>query len=48
MKYFEIKFPGYAGTEITDFETPDKTSNTIKYLLDILKIHWASFYHPLK
>ena len=43
MKYFEIKFPGYAGTEITDFEMPDKTSNTIKYLLDILKIHWVSY-----
>ena len=31
-----------AGTEITDFQMPDKTSDTIKYLPDILKIHWTS------
>ena len=30
------------GIEITDFQRPDKTSDTIKYLLDILKIHRAS------
>ena len=27
------------GIEITDFQTPDKTSNTINHLLNILKIH---------
>ena len=32
----------YAGIEITDFQMPDKTSSTIKYLPDILKIHWTS------
>ena len=31
-----------SGIEITDFQTPDKTSDTIKYLPDILKIHWTS------
>ena len=31
-----------AGTEITDFQMPDKTSNTIKYLPVILKIHQTS------
>ena len=29
----------FSGTEITDFEMPDKTFNTIKYAPDILKIH---------
>ena len=28
--------------EITNFQMPDKTSGTIKYLLDILKIHLTS------
>ena len=32
----------WAGIEITNFETPDKTSDTIKYLPDISKIHLAS------
>ena len=27
------------GIEITDFQTPDKTSNTINHLPNILKIH---------
>ena len=27
------------GIEIKDFQTPDKMSDTIKYLPDILKIH---------
>ena len=31
-----------AGVEITDFQTPDKTSRTIKYLPDILRIHRTS------
>ena len=30
------------GVEITDFQMPDKMSGTIKYLPDILKIHWTS------
>ena len=33
---------GKAGVEITNFETPDKMSGTIKYLSDILKIHRTS------
>ena len=32
-----------SGIEITDFQTPDKTSDTIKCLPDILKIHRISF-----
>ena len=28
-----------SGVEITDFQTPDKTSGTVKYLPDILRIH---------
>ena len=31
-----------AGIEITDFQTPDKTSDTIKYIPNILKIHRTS------
>ena len=30
------------GVEITDFQMPDKTSDTVKYLPDILKINRAS------
>ena len=30
------------GIEIADFQTPDKTSDAIKYLPDILKIHSTS------
>ena len=30
------------GIKITDFQMPDKPSDTIKYLLDILKIHQTS------
>ena len=33
----------YPGIEITDFQAPDKISNTIKYLTDILNIHWTSY-----
>ena len=32
----------FSGTEITDFETPDKSFSTIKYAQDISKIHRAS------
>ena len=32
-------FRPLAGSEITDFQRPDKMPDTIKYLLDILKIH---------
>ena len=32
----------FSGTEITDFEMPDKTFSTIKYAPDILKIHRTS------
>ena len=28
-----------AGIEVTDFQTPDKMSDTVNYLPDILKIH---------
>ena len=34
----------YTGIEITDFQAPDKISNTIKYLADILSIHWTSYF----
>ena len=30
------------GVKITDFQMPNKTSGTIKYLLDILRIHQTS------
>ena len=30
-----------AGIEVTDFQTPDKMSDTVNYLPDILKIHWT-------
>ena len=33
----------FSGTEITDFERPEKTLNTIKYAPDILKIHRTSY-----
>ena len=33
---------GISVIEITGYQMPDKTSNTIKYLLDILKIHRTS------
>ena len=33
----------FSGTEITDFEMPEKTLNTIKYAPDILKIHRTSY-----
>ena len=36
------KFFFASGVEITDFQTPDKTSGTIKYLPDILRIHQTS------
>ena len=36
------KRSGISGIEITGYQMPDKTSNTIKYLLDILKIHRTS------
>ena len=32
-----------SGIKITVFQIPDKTSDTIKYLPVILKIHWTSF-----
>ena len=35
----------FTGIEITDFQMSDKTSNTIRYLLDILKIHQTSCQH---
>ena len=35
------------GIEITDFQMPDKTSDTIKYLPDILKIHRTSCHQIL-
>ena len=41
LKYF-WKNDLETGIKITDFQTPDKTSDTIKYLLDILKIHRTS------
>ena len=31
-----------SGIEITDFQTPDKSFDTIKYAPDILKILWTS------
>ena len=33
------------GVQITDFKMPDKTSSTIKYLSEILKIHPVSCLH---
>ena len=32
-----------SGAKITNFQMSNKTSGTIKYLLNILKIHWASY-----
>ena len=37
------KFPTGSGIEITDFQTPNKMSDTIKYAPDILKIHQKSY-----
>ena len=35
-----------SGVEITHFQTPDKTSGTIKYLPEILRIHRTSCLGP--
>ena len=42
QNYISAKVYIFRDWEITDFQMPDKTSNTIKYLPDILKIHQAS------
>ena len=38
-------FSRISGIKVIDFQTPDKTSDTIKYLPDILKIYWTSFIY---
>ena len=40
--FIQRKQPYLSVMEIADFQMPDKTSDTIKYLPDILKIHWTS------
>ena len=42
QNYISAKVCIFTDWVITDFQTPDKTSNTIKYLPDILKIHHTS------
>ena len=37
-----LLFPIKSEIEITDFQMSGNMCNTIKYLLDILKIHWRS------
>ena len=41
-RFFCVMVGGGTGIEITDFQTPDHTSGTIKYLPDIFKIHRTS------
>ena len=40
--FIHCKQPYLSVMEIADFQMPDKTSDTIKYLPDILKIHQTS------
>ena len=43
VKFFYEEIYLCRGIEMKDFQTPDKMSDNIKYLPDILKIHRTSF-----